>query len=102
MRYNIHSFRILDCEEEWRDFTATAHSFLEKEYNIIFPTFDTLNVARRYAKEAARYIANKVKPIDAEMIFYSISGFESDAPTLEIRKADFYETHAVNINALKD
>ena len=100
MRYNINSFRILDNKEGWRDFTSTAHSFLEREYNIISPTFDTLDIARRYAKEAARYIANKVKPIDAEMIYFSISGFENDTPTLETRKADFYEKHAININAL--
>lgn len=102
MRYNIHSFRIFDFYEGPRDFTSTAHSFLEKEYNIITPTFDNLDIARRYAREAARYIANKVKRIDAEMIFYSISGIENDTPTIDIRKADFYETHAVNINALKD
>ena len=102
MRYNIHSFRLLDYEEGWRDFTTTAHSFLEKEYNIITPTFDNLNVARQYARKAARYIVNKIKPIDAETIFYSISGFENDKPTLEMRKADFYETHAININAFEE
>lgn len=98
MRYNIHSFMALTDIYHEVDVTTMAHNFLAREYSID-PVFYNLDEAKQYAREAAQFIATKWH---CNMISYCVSGFENDKPSLEIRKADFYEKHTVIINSLED
>lgn len=98
MKYNIHSFRILtkDYGEEYsEDVTSMAHSFLEREYNIIVPTFNDLDKAKLYARAAALFIARKR---GVNYIKYAISGHKDNSPSLEFKKADYFKEHEISIN----
>ena len=94
MKYNIHSFRILTKDYE-EDVTSMAHSFLEREYNIIVPTFNGLDKAKLYARAAALFIARKQ---GVNYIKYVISGHKHNSPSLEFKKADYFKEHEISIN----
>lgn len=98
MKYNIHSFRIAtedDKVEYLEDVTSMAHSFLEREYNIIVPTFDASDDAKLYARAAALFIARKRR---VNNITYVISGHEDNSFSLEYKKADYFKEYELSIN----
>ena len=102
MMYNTLSFRIKDSEGLFtEDKTSRAHEWLEKhESNIDWKCnkFSSLESAMTHARKAALYIAQR---FNADSVRYSIAGYESDAPSLEIKKADFFKDYEISITEVE-